>query len=185
MRTLLGALVGLGLGSLLMAVLISQGMQSYWPIVLVGLIAGVTVRSFSKEGRGGYIGGGLAAIVTVVALVTGPLLATKVIAMQLPETPVKNDAVAVAADNANEESDTAAAEVEEEPVVEESATQVPRALRYGSPRNQKFPVLDAIFLAVGCLVAYEIGKGKAKKSEAGEEPSQEPTMESEDSAEEA
>lgn len=170
MRTLLGALVGLGLGSLLMAVLISQGIQSFWPILPVGLIAGLTVRSFSKNSRGGYVGGGLAAIVTVVALVTGPLLATKIIAMQTPKTPPKNDVVAVVTETTDEEGNVVATAVEE-PIAIPVKSDVPGQMRYSTQMNQKFPVADAICLAIGCLIAYEIGKGKAEKAEIEEDSS--------------
>ncbi len=185
MRTLIGGIVGLALGSILLAVLMSQGIQSYWPILPVGLIAGLTVRSFAKNKHGGYAGGGLAAIATLLALLTGPLLAQKIIANQAPKTPANRPAAVAQAGEPGDEADAPAEAVAtQEPLAVPASDEVSTALRYRAQMKQKFPVWDAICLAIGCLIAYEVGKGKPSNTELAEDSEEVPTDEENSSTEE-
>ncbi len=174
MRLFLGAIVGLLLGSLLLAVFISQlEVRDYWTMLPVGLIIGLCVRNFAVGKYGGYPGGALAVIATSLAMVVGPYVATKMIVSQRPDATTNsaaiNQALPQEGDAAEGEAEDGEAEVVAEPVVALAPPKddVPGINLSSQPKGD-LPPLDIVFIAVGCLIAYEVAKGKPKASEEGD-----------------
>lgn len=170
MRLFLGAIVGLLLGSLLLAVITSQyGDQGYWPMLPVGLAVGLCVRNFAIGKYGGYPGGALAVLATLAAMVVGPIVATKMIVNQRPMATTNTAAIERSLPSEGEVADEeeVTEEVEESRVATTPQDDVP-GIKISTQPQGEFPIADAICLAIGCLIAYEVAKGTPQPSEEDE-----------------
>lgn len=158
MRTLLGVVVGGLLGGALIAILTSQlDVQKSWPILLAGLVAGIAMRLLASDDHASYLRGALAALATVLAMIGGPLVGAKLISQKTLS--VAN----VVSTNSGSEDDAAATseagnDLEaKEPVMPSANLIRPRGV-IGAPQGDLNP-MEAILMAAGCLIAYQIGKG--------------------------
>ncbi len=174
MRLFLGAIVGLLLGSLLLAVITSQfGDQGYWPMLPVGLAVGLCVRNFAIGKYGGYPGGALAVLATLAAMVVGPIVATKMIVSQRPEATTNSAAIERSLPSEDTEAEVddgeeTTEEVEEPKVAATTPQDDVPGIKISTQPQGDFPIADAICLAIGCLIAYEVAKGTPQPSEENE-----------------
>ncbi len=156
MRTLFGALVGALLGGAITAGLTSAyNVQAYWPVVLAGLVAGVAMRKLASNDHVSYLRGALAALATVLAMIGGPLVGAKLISQQKPTISKVETTAAAVEDATAKDSDEGGEVVEQEPPPTPILSQAKGSIGKQSDINP----LDAILMAVGCLLAYQIGKG--------------------------
>lgn len=165
MRALLGTIVGLVLGGALVVVLGAfAGISAYWVIIPVGLVTGLAMKAVASSGKPSLVRGGLAAATTLLAMLGGQLVSAEVIKSR---SPPKEMLAKVAKEKAaNVEADgSGAAEPAVMPVLEDRrANSVTGAAgSIGAPRSD-YNVLDAVYLAVGALVAYQLGKGSESAS---------------------
>ncbi len=163
MRTLFGALIGVLLGGALIAVLTSSfDVQKAWPILLAGLVAGIAMRAFASDHHVSYLRGGLAALATVLAMICGPFVGAKMISQKAPSVA---KVVASTTDAVEEAVSTGEGDLEE-------AVGPPMPLAgpgqskgvIGAPKGDMDP-MEALFMAAGCLIAYQVGKGSEAASE--------------------
>lgn len=156
MRTLFGALVGMLLGVALMAVITSAfNIQNYWPILLAGLIAGLAMRKLASDNHTSYLRGGLAALVTVLAMIGGPFVGAKLISQKAPSiTKVESLVTDSGEETAKAGTDSVleATELSSMPAITNAKGVI------GSPKGQENP-LDVVLIVAGCLIAYQLGKG--------------------------
>lgn len=159
MRTLMGAVVGCALGAL---AVIAFGLcpdesvnNAMWPVAVVGLIAGLSMRLVASDGRVNYLRGALAALVALVAFMGGEFSKGAITKRQAPKAP--EAAISIQEDSAEADSeggaegsmDTVMLPLEELPVVSREQLTAPRSAE----------TTDIIWMAVGALVAYQLGKG--------------------------
>ncbi|QDT67986.1 hypothetical protein MalM25_08950 [Planctomycetes bacterium MalM25] len=175
MRALVGALIGLVVGAAIVAAL---GENAYWSVVLAGLVAGLSMRFFTGVSGFPYAKGALAAIATALAAIGGPVAATQ---WRSAATPVAtlDDAKVVA--EAEDETEGAATDdaADLEPMPEMAMDE---GLGPLSTVNLKRPsadtksMKDIACLVIGCLLAYQMGKGsEAKPANEDEPPADDPT----------
>lgn len=160
MRTLIGAVVGLAVATLLVALLgVPLKHYAYLGILAGGLAAGLLMKSFAGQSGSPYGRGALAALVTGLAAVLGPLLALQWYSMQRTKAPAPLEnapaAVASADDDQPEATDV---EIPEEPIAERQAPEPGTQTAY-SPGRPDFSTPEVVCMVVGCLLAYQLGKG--------------------------
>lgn len=167
MRALIGAVVGLVVATLVVAFLGSAlGQKAFLATIAAGLGAGLLMRSLAAGGGSIYAKGGLAALVTAAAAVAGPLAAEQWFRMQSKAIPAPPTSTKVVSDEtANEGDGVAAAEV---PVQEAfSPTDGSTGPRFSATRGAgDTQGLEIGSMVIGCLLAYQLGKGSAPKSSA-------------------
>lgn len=181
MRTLLGVVVGMVLAAALVAAIGAFGAvgQATWTVIPAGLVVGLFARKMTAGDPPSYMRGALAAVATVGAMILGQMGAANLISKQAPVTGAapKVAAVEQPADEGAEEAEEAAAPTV---VITPDTPKTQPVGTIGMRRQEEFPVKDAIMLAVGCLVAYQTGKGAAAGS--SEEDSESETSEAEQAA---
>ncbi|MEQ8848546.1 hypothetical protein [Botrimarina sp.] len=176
MRVILGGVVGFLLAAILIAALSTlPGIKTLWPVLPAGVLAGLAMRTLGAARVSTYLRGAVAAAATAVAAVVGPMLTAQWLTAQssAPVTIQSNQAAAAPADEPQVAGDGAALP-EPEPVVQLEQTGPARQTvddPFGAP-------LDIAWLAIGCLIAYQLGKGKespyADEEAADEQPPAEP-----------
>lgn len=164
MRTLLGGVVGLVLGAALIAALsVFTDVKSLWPVLPAGVLAGLAMRGLGTTNVSSYLRGAVAAAATAAAAVVGPMVAATWLTNQTGSAaPVV--ARQAASDDAAESTatDGASEELEDDSQPDRLAAipSGPQALR--TRVESPFGDLSTIAsLAFGCLIAYQLGKGKA------------------------
>lgn len=161
MRMIVGALLGLVLGTAVVAIFgIAIDRYAYLAALVAGLVAGVAMRSVVGPGGSIYAKGALAAIATVAATILGPMAEASWFRAQA-DAKTLNGAKVVVAESLEEESDVEVGEAvvietEEAPALSEAGLKAP--LR--APANNPFAAADVACLVIGCLAAYQIGKGE-------------------------
>lgn len=178
-RTLMGAVVGGALGALVVVGLgqspvpwVRDGM---WAVVIVGLLAGLSMKLIASDGHVSFIRGGLTALVAVLAFMGGKYSVGEITGMQAPqatELPAVADIADATGDGAEGAGDVNLDDIPEAPARVASGAPRQEIINVGPPK--KVQTYDAIWLAVGALVAYQIGKGTEcpPKGEEGEEPAE-------------
>lgn len=164
MRALVGALVGLVVGAAIVGALdVAMNSKAFWSVLVAGLAAGVSMRSLAGGGGGSYAKGALAAIATALAAIGGPIAATQWFSSISKATPTAVVANQSASDG--EEADEGpAVSAPEVPVVLESEAPNPLStVQLKRPTASDTTVRDTICLVLGCLLAYQMGKGEAAK----------------------
>ncbi len=162
MKSLAGAVLGAALG---IGLLVLMGMylhvQSLWPVLLVGAVCGLAMMLVAKGPGGAYLKGGLAAVAVMVAVIGGNLTLAAVLQKAGQKTDNARAAAAKEDTGGVDDGDIAAVEqvVEEEvvPLKNDIINEVSI-----SAQKKDFSLLDAVWLSVGALIAYELGKQAAK-----------------------
>lgn len=162
MRALVGAILGVLVGTLVVAGLGVAMNNAFWSVLLAGLAAGVVMRMAAAEKGSTYLKGGLAAVATVLAAVIGPLVATEWFRASTNQMKPNPGAVAVA-ETDEEEGDGSAAvvdiEVTERVDIPGVGNSSGAGLGLSQPTANSFSPVEITCLVVGCLIAYLVGKG--------------------------
>jgi hypothetical protein len=155
-KTLVAALVGAGLGIGLMIALEAYARLEFgWIVVVVGLLAGLAMRWIASTGRASYLRGALAALLTLVVFIAGKYAVATVIANQRDQVVPPPTAGPVEDDRETDTDDAPAVVPAELDLPARDAT----AVLETNPNNLDVNPLDAVWLVVGALVAYQLGKG--------------------------
>ncbi|MEO0529760.1 MAG: hypothetical protein AAF266_04190 [Planctomycetota bacterium] len=162
MKVLAGALVGLVLGAAIVAGLTVAGVaKNYWPILVVAVVAGMAMGRIAAASRAKYLKGGLAALATAVAMIVGQMGAAQILSKQSVEIGPSTVTAGTPAADAGE-AETDAAEVTEDiietPEVILPVSSPPPTGGMAGGATDVSP-MDIGFFAVGCLIAYQLGKG--------------------------
>lgn len=173
MRALLGGIAGLIAGVAIVAGLSSfASVQDYWPVLVVGVVAGLIMKAMAAGPNASYFRGALAALATVAAMIGGQMAAAKVIqskSASISPDALKNISVADDDGDSDEAAEPAAAPVIEEPIV--TGEPMP-AVAVNKVQQGDIKPIDIGFLVGGCLLAYQLGKG-AKHDPNSEPPAEE------------
>ena len=165
-RALLGALLGVVLGvGCLVVVAIPLHVDSFWPVLLLGVICGASMRALTARQGSPYVRSALAAAAVLVATIGGRLAVAAIVQNAVP---VQDVAEIIDIDN------TAATMAERNPGQSADGTpptshnaRVARREPAGlldSPRRGAYSFLDGIWLSIGALIAYELARGRQGNS---------------------
>lgn len=184
MKVLTGALAGLVLGAAIVAGLTVAGVaKNYWPILVVAVVAGMAMSLIASSSRAKYLKGGLAALATAVAMIVGQMAAAQVLSKQATEIgpATQSSKASVEELEAVEGADGEVAEIEETAKVILPVS--PRSIGgpAGAPRAGDISTTDIAFFAVGCLIAYQLGKGKDAAEHAANDAAETPASDPGDS----
>ena len=160
MRMAVGALLGLVLGTVVVAAIgLVFNNFAYLGALAAGVLAGVLMRSIAGLGGPIYAKGALAAMATVAAAILGPFVQTQWFRSQVVASRPAPTITASEDADANTEGDA---------VTDETAIAVDdrSSLREGAvlnaplraPDRDPFATADVACLVIGCLAAYQIGK---------------------------
>jgi hypothetical protein len=167
MKSLAGALIGAALGiGLLVALGMYMPVNSLWPVLVVGVLCGVAMRIIAKGPGGAYIKGGLAALAVLAAVIGGNLALATALQKEGNKSVEKRPASSIAeieSAEVVEDGDDAPAEEAGELVIASSKNNGFLGDVAISAEKKDFSMLDAIWLSVGALIAYELGKGAASQ----------------------
>lgn len=157
----IGALVGVALQVALDTGMFGKRFEAPWFAVAIGVLTGLGVRQMNRHHmERSYLRGALAGIIALVAIVASSFASREV--MKRKEVSAKPGAVAAAAakdSDAAGDADAAAAEPAA-PVAPE-ANGLPPVGGIGRPKIglADNSTLEFVFMALGGLVAYELGRG--------------------------
>lgn len=162
MAALVGAVIGLVVATAVDAIGgVALGHNGYLAILLGGVAAGLVMRMLASGSGSIYAKGGLAALVTAVAAVAGPVVAAQWFQAKGASIASRGAPVAVVADADDAEVDVAVEEVPD--IIEPTAMPIgANPSSYTMPTGRTdFAAPDMICMVLGCLVAYQLGKGAA------------------------
>jgi hypothetical protein len=179
--TILGGLIGAAVGiAVHVAIETGGGMrwqprEAAWFAIVIGLLTGLGVRQMNKHHmERSYLRGAVSAIIALAAIVLSTVLISKV--MEHYDALSKNKQVAAKAPETNDaaKEDNAAEAPKTEPAAEPAATAPagPMAGGVGRIRQDKLNPWQFVFMAVGALAAYELGRGveHSRRAEVAGEP---------------
>ena len=164
----IGAAVGVGLHAVLETSVLKSPGGAAWFAIAIGLLTGIGVRMASGAHLDrSYVRGALSGLIALGAIVASSFVVKEV--MKRREVAVKSDPVAVAAakddaatddakaDDADAKSDEDSAE---EPAAPKAAAS-PVGMGIGAPKAGATDMnpWQFVFMALGGLVAYELGRG--------------------------
>ena len=171
-RTLIGAIVGVALGAGFILVLSANAppQREMWPMLVVGLLAGLSMKILASDGKVSFLRGGLAAAVAIGAYYGGTLAEEKAIQSRAPtaaDMPDLSDQIEPDVDDEGEEDaeEPAAAPPPAAPIAD-GASRPAGTIGANAPQGNE--PRDIAFLVVGALLAYQVGKGSSAPAE-GEE----------------
>jgi hypothetical protein len=162
MRMAVGALLGLVLGTAIVAAIgLAFNNYAYAGSLAAGLLAGVLMRGLTGLGGAVYAKGALAAMATAAAAILGPFVQTQWFHSQFNNLQSTAPRIAIQSDA---EGDAEAETTTDETVVvtdDRSRSMDNGALRapLRAPDRDPFATADVACLVIGCLAAYQIGKG--------------------------
>lgn len=183
MRTFVATILGLVLATAAVALLgTALGQRAYLAALLAGLLAGGAMRVLASGAGSMYLRGGLAAAATVLAAIAGPIASAQWYTSQS-----NSMGAATVSRDANQQQ-------AEEPVAPgrsgQSATAIAAsAMRdvvvsggsaAGATSRPGNAVWELASMAIGCLLAYQLGKGspaRPAEEEADQSPQDEPDAE--------
>lgn len=183
MKVFIGALVGLLLGSAIVAGLTVAGVaKNYWPILVVAVVAGMAMSRIASGSRAKYVKGGLAAVATALAMIAGQIGAAQILSKQSveigPMAASGSDATVVE-EAAGDGAVTAEVPLAETEVILPVSTQPPVGTMSG--RGGDISTTDIAFFAVGCLIAYSLGKGSDEPTNVVDESTDTPASDPDES----
>jgi hypothetical protein len=160
-----GAAVGVGLHTLLETGMLGKPIEASWFAIVIGLLTGLGVRQANRTHmERSYLRGAMSGIIALAAIYGSTVLIAEIMKKKDQSLPTKP--TAVAADAADEASDDVAegsdATVAETPAVDADRTVNPALAGgvVGNPRAGDLNPWQFVFMALGALVAYELGRGK-------------------------
>lgn len=196
MRALVGAVVGLVAGATIVGLLdVSMAGKAFWSVVVAGLAAGFAMRSLAGGSGSAYLKGALAAVATGLAAVGGPIAATQWFTSQSQAAPLQGEVIveAVAEDDDGPATDEIEVAVEEPLIIAAEPAGPLSNVSLKRPGANNSTVRDTVCLVIGCLLAYQMGKGEgataptseeeAGEGEAAADPGDEPAAEMESDGE--
>ncbi|MCA9240626.1 MAG: hypothetical protein KDA37_10515 [Planctomycetales bacterium] len=173
-RSLLGAILGAVLGAAVFAGFGAMGVRSLWPVVLLGVVCGIAMRWMTKQTPGpghGYLSGALAAVAVIAAIFGGNSVTMATLQAKAPDRVIN---AAQKASAPTDESGDAAMESVAADSTEPAVLATPSPAQTVRPaRRDDFSVYEGVWIAIGALIAYELGKGETFRStarESGREP---------------
>lgn len=160
-KLLLGAAVGAALGIALLVTLEAFAhLELSWIVIVIGILTGLAMRWIGGTGRASYLRGAVAALVTLATFIGGKY----VVASVLSSMENQGTTAPIAADRVeNPQGDAAPTGVGAEPVLRVMEGRPAGDAMNFDFKRRNISVLDAVWLIVGALVAYELGKGAAAK----------------------
>ena len=164
MRMAVGALLGLVLGTVVVAAIgLAFNNYAYVGALAAGLLAGVLMRAVTGFGGPVYAKGALAAMATAAAAILGPFVQTQWFRSQvIASRPAPSTAVAQETEaSAGVAADNNAAVVLDDRSRAPAGAMLRAPLR--APSRDPFATADVACLVLGCLAAYQIGKGPLPK----------------------
>jgi hypothetical protein len=163
MRMAVGAVLGLAVGTAVVAAIgLTLNNYAYLGALAAGVLAGVLMRAVVGLGGPVYAKGALAAMATAAAAILGPFVQTQWFRTQIDAsrpapTIVASRDVDADTDEGDAAADTAAVAVDDRSRTPEGAV-LNAPLR--APERDPFVPADVACLVIGCLAAYQIGKGR-------------------------
>lgn len=145
--------------------------SAMWPVVVGGVLAGLAMRTLASGEGSPYARGGVAGLATALAAVIGPMVATQIIHAGFTvtgKTPPPAAAEVADADPPAETTAQAAPEPVAAPLVPTSAVRPDTGAPAAAP--DPFQPMPVAMLVVGCLLAYQIGKGVGPGAGSDEDP---------------
>jgi hypothetical protein len=162
---IIGAAVGVGLNVVLEGAFLGRRIEASWFPVVIGLLTGLGVRWANRRHlERSYARGAVSALIALAAIVASSFAVKEVMARretQAGATPVAAAPRADAGEAADEGAVAEADDAEEgAPTPDREAATGPRGVVVGQPRvaNEISP-WQFVFMALGALVAYELGRG--------------------------
>jgi hypothetical protein len=150
---IIGAIIGIALHVVLETGMLGTRVEASWFAVVIGVLTGLGVRQANRHHmERSYARGAVSGLIALAAIVASSFAIKEVMARK--ETQAKTGTVAAAAP-ANAEAE------EEEPVAqaEPAAGRLGPVGGVGKGRPSDFSPWSFVFMALGALVAYELGRG--------------------------
>jgi hypothetical protein len=157
-----GALLGLILGTAVVAAIgLAFNNFAYAGALAAGLLAGVLMRALAGTGGPIYAKGALAAMATAAAAILGPFVQTQWFHSQLDNLKPTKPIVIRQAEAAAEGDAEANASADETALAADDRSREGALLTapLRAPDRDPFVPADVACLVIGCLAAYQIGKG--------------------------
>ncbi|QDV77489.1 hypothetical protein [Botrimarina mediterranea] len=182
MRMAVGALLGLIAGTAVVAAIgLAFNNFAYLGALVAGVLAGVLMRAVTGQGGPIYAKGALAAMATAAAAILGPFLQTQWFRAQVDAKAAIPTAVASRDADADAPAGDPAAEGSD--VAIDDRSRMSDGIALGAPfratEREPYVRADVACLVIGCLAAYQIGKGvqpaTIEEEASVEEPRQEPS----------
>lgn len=174
----LGAAVGVGLHAVLETSVLKAPGGAAWFAIAIGLLTGIGVRMASGAHLDrSYVRGAISGLIALGAIVASSFVIKEI--MSRREVAVKSDvAPAAAAQDAatdDAKADDADAKADEEPAEEPTVAKgaaPPVGMGIGAPKAGATDVSpwQFVFMALGGLVAYELGRGVDHSKRIGSVP---------------
>jgi hypothetical protein len=167
--TILGAVIGAAVGIAVHLVIETGGFNHWqpkeasWFAIIIGLLTGVGVRQMNKHHmERSYLRGAVSGIIALAAIVLSTVLISKV--MEHYDALSKNKPVAAKGEDAADATadNNAAAEApktDPEAAPAAAGPAGPAVGGVGRIRQDKLNPWQFVFMAVGALAAYELGRG--------------------------
>ena len=158
-----GAAVGVGLHTLLETGLLGKPIEASWFAIIIGLLTGVGVRQANRQHmERSYLRGAISGIVALAAIYGSTVIIAEV--MKKRDVSIAAKPAAAAADNAatgDEATDnaTASAEGPVEQTTEEATNPALASMGTMPTRTSDLNPWQFVWMAIGALVAYELGRG--------------------------
>lgn len=160
----IGAAVGVGLHVALATGMFGYQNEATWFAIVIGILTGLGVRQACRHHmERSYVRGALAGLIALAAIVASSFAIREV--MKGKEVAAKKGAAAPAADAKDDAKDDAAdADADKEPAeqpaaVDRTAVAAPGAVGPGKRGLADPSPWEFVFMALGGLVAYELGRG--------------------------
>lgn len=176
---IIGAAVGVGLNVVLEGAFLGRRIEASWFPVVIGVLTGLGVRLANRHHMNrSYARGAVSALIALAAIVASSFAVKEVMARRetqakaAPAAAPKADAEAAEQEDDAAEAD-AAAEAPE-PTPDREAAGGPVGV-IGQPKGANdISPWQFVFMALGALVAYELGRGPdpAKRAAAEEQPAE-------------
>lgn len=162
---LVGATVGVALHTLLETGMLGKPVEASWFAIVIGLLTGLGVRQANRTHmERSYLRGALSGLIALAAIYGSTAVIAEVMkkrdqAMKTKPVAVMDGAVEKEGDAAKTDETTTA---EAETPAEEADRTINPALAggvVGNPRAGDLNPWQFVFMALGTLVAYELGRG--------------------------
>ncbi|WP_428307802.1 hypothetical protein [Lacipirellula sp.] len=160
---IVGAAVGVGLHTLLETGLLGKPIEASWFAIIIGLLTGVGVRQANRQHmERSYLRGAISGIVALAAIYGSTVVIAEIMKKRDVSIAAKPPTIAVDDETTGDEAADGAEATAEEPVEEttEEATNPALAGMGTMPtRTSDLNPWQFVWMAIGALVAYELGRG--------------------------
>ncbi|BBO30891.1 hypothetical protein [Lacipirellula parvula] len=158
---IVGAAVGVGLHTLLETGLLGKPIEASWFAIIIGLLTGVGVRQANRQHmERSYLRGAISGIVALAAIYGSTVVIAEIMKKRDVSIAAKPATTAVDEATGDEAADGAAATAQE-PVETPQETANPALGGMGTMQTRASDLnpWQFVWIAIGALVAYELGRG--------------------------